>query len=237
MKRHIGLGIFVLLAAPLAAAEKEDVAAAAKQLADKENYSWKTTTESPQGGTSRFRAGPSEGKTEKGGYTTLKFTFGENTVEAVLKGDKGAIKTEEGWQSLAEAAEADGQNRARFFARMLQNQRTPAAQAADLASKTKELKKAEDAIAGELTEQGAKDLLTFRRRGGDDTAGPEISGAKGTVKFWIKDGVLTKYQHHVQGTVKFNDQEREVDRTTTVEIKDVGKTKVEVPDEAKTKSS
>jgi hypothetical protein len=237
MKRHIGLGVFVLLAAPALAAEKDDVTGAAKQLGDKENYSWKSASESPDGGGGRFRPGTVEGKTEKGGYTTLKMTFGDRTIEAVLKGDKGAVKGEDGWQSLAEASEGDGQNRGRFIARMLQNQRTPAAQAADLASKAKELKKADDAIAGDLTEDGAKEMLRFRRRGGDDAAGPEISGAKGSVKFWIKDGALTKYQYRVQGTVKFNDQEREVDRTTTVEIKDVGTTKVEVPDEAKTKSS
>ena len=238
MKLHIALGVLALLAAPIAAAEKEDVASAAKQLADKENYSWKQTTEVPEGGGgNRFRAGPVEGKTEKGGYTTLSYTFGDNTLEAVLKGDKGAIKTEDGWQSLEEAAQADGQNRGRFLARMLRGQRTPAQQAADLASKTKELKKADDAITGDLTEEGAKELLRFRRRGGDDANAPEISGAKGSVKFWIKDGALVKYQYHVQGTVRFNDQDRDVDRTTTIEIKDVGTTKVEVPAEAKTKSS
>src|SRR5688572_9183900 len=215
MKLHIALGVLALLAAPLAAAEKEDVASAAKQLGDKENYSWKQTTEVPEGdGGNRFRPGPVEGKTEKGGYTTLSYTFGENTLEAVLKGDKGAIKTEEGWQSLEEAAGEGQQNRGRFFARMLRTQRTPAQQAADLASKTKELKKADDAIAGDLTEDGAKELLTFRRRGGDNANAPEISGAKGSVKFWVKDGALTKYQYRVQGTVRFNDQDREVDRTT-----------------------
>jgi hypothetical protein len=238
MKLHMALGMLALMAAPVLAAEKEDVAIAAKQLADKENYSWRQTTEVPEGsGGNRFRPGPVEGKTEKGGYTTLSYTVGDNTVEAVVKGEKGAIKTEDGWQSLEEAAQEGQQGRGRFFARMLRNQRTPAQQAADLASKTKELKKADDAIAGDLTEEGAKELLRFRRRGGDDANAPEISGAKGSVKFWIKDGALVKYQYHVQGTVRFNDQDREVDRTTTVEIKDVGKTKVEVPAEAKTKAS
>ena len=53
------------------------------------------------------------------------------------------------------------------------------------------------------------------------------------MKFWIKDGRLVKYQYHVQGTVRFNDNDRYIDRTTTVEIKDVNATKVAVSDDAK----
>jgi hypothetical protein len=68
------------------------------------------------------------------------------------------------------------------------------------------------------------------RRGGD---GPAVSNAKGSVKFWIKDGDLVKYEFKVQGTIRFNETDVDIDRTTTVEIKDVGKTKVDVPEEAK----
>ena len=65
-----------------------------------------------------------------------------------------------------------------------------------------------------------------------------VTNAKGTAKFWTKDGQLAKYEYNVKGTVAGRDgQERDVDRTTTVEIKDVGSTKVEVPAEAKGKVS
>jgi hypothetical protein len=74
--------------------------------------------------------------------------------------------------------------------------------------------------------------LAFGGRGGGQNA-PEIAGAKGSVKFWIKDGLISKYEFNVQGKVTFGDQKREINRTTTVEIKDVGTTKVELPDEAK----
>ena len=85
-----------------------------------------------------------------------------------------------------------------------------------------------------MTDDGAKSLLTFRRRntGG---GGPTVTNPKGTITFWITDGKLTKYQYHVTGTVSFNGNDRDVDRTTTTEIKDVGTTKIEVPDEAKKK--
>jgi hypothetical protein len=162
----------------------------------------------------------------------IKMTFGDNTRQAVLKGDKGAVTDQEGaWQSLADLENSQG--RGRFMAMMVRNFKTPAAQAAELASGAKELAKDGDVYAGELTEDAAKSLLRFRR-GGD---GPAVSNAKGSVKLWVKDGQLAKYEFKVQGTVTFNNNDMEVDRTTSVEIKDVGATKVEVPAEAKSKVS
>ena len=237
MKKNILFGTMALLAGSLLAADsspKDDIKSAAKKLADKSNYSWKTTVESAGGG-GGGRPGPTEGKTEKDGATCLSITRGGNTIEVVLKGGKGAVKSPEGWQSLAEAAEGDQGNAGRFFARMLQNFKAPAAQAEDLASKAKELKKADDAYSGDLTEEGAKELLTFGGRPGGD--GPTVSGAKGSVKFWVKDGVLSKYEFKLQGKVTFNGNDRDVDRTSTVEIKDIGSTKVEVPEDAKKKLS
>jgi hypothetical protein len=238
MKRNVLLSALVLITGPLLAADSGNtVKDAARKLAEKGNYSWKTTIEAAGGGGGggRFRPGPTEGKTEKDGYTLLSMTRGDNTIEAVLKGSKGAIKTaNDGWKSLVDAtADAGGgqPNPARFIGRMLQNFKAPAAQAEDLADRAKELKSAEGAYSGDLTEEGAKSLLTFGRgRGGN---GPEISGAKGSVKFWIKDGVLSKIQLNVQGKVSFNGNDRDVDRTTTIEIKDVGTTTVTVPDDAK----
>lgn len=234
MKRNVLFGTLTLLAGSLLAADsspKDDITAAVRKLAAAGSYSWKSTIENAGGG---GFGGPTEGKTEKGGCTCLSMKRGDNTLEAVLKGDQGALKTQDSWQSLAEAG-AEQQGRGRFLARMLQNYKTPAVQAEDLATKTKELKQDGDAYAGDLTEAGAKSVLTFGGRGGGN--GPEVSNAKGSVKFWIKDGVLSKYQVKVQGTVSFNGNDRDVDRTTTVEIKDIGSTKVEVPDEAKKKLS
>ncbi|MGA2748112.1 MAG: hypothetical protein ABSG59_04980 [Verrucomicrobiota bacterium] len=211
---------------------KDDVTSAAQKLAATNNYSWTTTTESSQ-----FSPGPSHGKTEKGGFTYVDFSFNDNTIETVVKGDKGAIKTEDGWKSLEEALKDNGEggfNPLQFMARRMKDYKAPAAEAQDLAGKTKALAKTDESYSSDLTEDGAKDLLSFRgRRNGGE--GPAVSNAKGSVKFWIKDGVLTKYQYKVQGTVTFNGEDRDVDRTTTVEIKDVGTTKVTVPDEAKSK--
>jgi hypothetical protein len=239
MKRNLLSGLLALLAAPLLAADASpttEVKNAAVALGRQTNYSWKTTVEVPAN--ARFRPGPTEGRTEKGGYTLLTLSFGDNTSEAVLKGTNGAIKTpDNGWQSLAEAVKDDGgggPNPGMFLARMLQNFKVPSAQAADLAGQAKDLKKDTNGISGDLTEDGAKALLTFRPRGGGGE-GPAVSNAKGSVKFWLVDGKLARYQFQVQGTVSFNGNDRDVDRSTTVEIKDVNSTKIAVPDEAKKK--
>ncbi|HSY20055.1 MAG TPA: hypothetical protein VK815_17045 [Candidatus Acidoferrales bacterium] len=239
MKKSILSGIFVLMAGSLLAADstpKDDVKAAAKALAD--NYSWRTTTAAPTGGgggNARFRPGPTDGKTA-GGTTWLEMTRGTNVTDAVLTGGgKGAAKMQDGWQSLADLAADDGGggfNPRMFMARMLQNFKAPATQAGELADGTKALAKADDAIAGDLTEDGAKAQLTFGPPGGD---GPTISNAKGSVKFWVRDGKLAKYELHVSGSIDFNGNNRDVDRTTTVELKDIGTTKVEVPEDAKSK--
>ena len=233
MKKQIALIVLVSFAGSLFAADssaKDEVTSAAKKLGEKANYSWKTTVTVPEG--ARFRPGPTEGTTEKDGFMHVKVTFGNNTMEFVKKGDKAAFTNQDGeWQSLTEAEGEQG--RGRFIAGMVRSLKTPAVQAAEIAADAKELKKDGDAIAGDLTEEGTKNLMRFRRGG----EGPAISNAKGSAKFWIKEGALSKYEYKVSGKMDFNGNEIDLDRTTTVEVKDVGTTKVEVPEGAKKKLS
>ena len=221
--------MFMLMAGAVLAADsepKDEAIAAAKKLGD--NYSWKSDFDS-----GNF-SGSTEGKTDQG-LTSLSMTFGDNTTEAVLQGSKGAVKlADQDWQSLSELASSTEQGRGRFMVRRLQTFKGPAAELEDLVSKAKDLKKDGDVYSSELTEAGAKDLLTFRRRG-NNSNGP--TNAKGLLKIWTKDGMVSKYQVKLQGTVNFNGEDRDIDRTTTTEIKDVGTTKVTVPDAAKTKLS
>ena len=231
MKRNLLFGIVVMAAGSLLAAEsgsKEEVTAAAKKLGDKGNYSWKSTMEA-----GNFN-GSTDGKTDKDGLVSLSMTFGDNTTEAYVQGSKGAVKApDRDWESLSELANSTEPGPGRFLVRRLQNFKAPAAEAADLAAKAKELKKEGDVYSSDLTEAGAKELMTFGgRRGGN---APEPKNAKGSVKFWTKDGVLSKYELKVQGTVNFNGEDRDIDRTTTTEVKDVGTTKIEVPEAAKKK--
>ena len=225
MKRIILCNVLCLLASPLLAADsgpKDDVIAAARKLAEKASYTWKTTVVVPE--SAQFKPGPTDGKTEKDGFTYVTISFGDNLTEAAMKGDKAVVTNQDGDWQLASELEG-GEGRGRFLGRMVRNFKAPAAQAAELAGVTKELKKDGDVYSGELTEAGAKAQFRF------GTA----SGAKGSVKFWVKEGVLSKYEFKVAGKVDFNGNEVDVDRATTTEIKDVGTTKVNVPEAAKKK--
>ncbi len=224
---------------------KGDVQSAARKLADQSNYSW-TSTPSMGGGERRFQAGPTTGKTEKDGCTLLSMSMGQNTTEAVIKGEKVAVKTLDGWKGLDELRGAGGgqqqggqrqRDPAAFAARRLRNFKAPAAEALDLVEKAGELREEGGAYVGEMTEEGAKSLLSFggRGRGGDAARGPQVSGAKGTVKFWLRDGLLVKYEYSLQGKINFGGQDRDISRTTVVEIKDVATTKVDVPEDARKK--
>ena len=225
MKQILLCNVLCLLASPLLAADagpKDDVLAAAKKLAEKSNYAWKTIVVVPE--SAQFKPGPTDGKTEKGGFTYLTMSFGDNLTEAAMKGDKAVVTNQDGDWQLASELEG-GEGRGRFLGRMVRNFEAPAAQASELAGVTKELKKDGDIYSGDLTEEGAKAQFRF------GTA----SGAKGSIKFWVKDGVLFKYEFKVKGKVEFNGNEMDMDRSTTTEVKDVGTTKVNVPEAAKKK--
>ena len=232
MKKNLLLITIALFTGSLIAADsspKDVVAAAAKKLGDQTNYTWKTTVVVPED--AQFKPGPTDGKTQKEDFTHVKMTFFDNPVQIVVKGKKGAFTDQDGaWQSSTEAESAEGPGR--FMAMMVQNFQTPAEEAGELATFAKELKKEGDVYSSDLTEEGAKAKLIFRRGGGATVTNP-----KGSAKFWVKDGALTKYEFKVKGTVNWNGNDFENDRATTVEIKDVGTTKVEVPEEAKKKLS
>jgi hypothetical protein len=239
MKKNLLFGMIMLAAGSLIAADsspKDTVTSAAAALGGQANYSWHSTVASA-GGNRRFN-GPTDGKTEKDGYTWLSMVRGDSTNLAVFKGTNGAINTpDNGWQSFTEASADDGGggfNPRMFMVRMLQNFKTPDQQAATLAAQAAALKMDTNGISGDLTEDGAKAMLMFGRRGAG-TDGPTVSNAKGSVTFWVTDGKLVKYQFHVSGTVSFNGNDRDVDRTTTIAITDVGTTKIDVPDDAKKK--
>ncbi|MGA3283982.1 MAG: hypothetical protein ABSD57_05955 [Verrucomicrobiota bacterium] len=224
MKKNILFGALALLAGPLFAADsgpKDDVIAAAQKLAATASYSWKQTVVVPE--SAQFKPGPTEGKTEKGGATYVKMSFGDNITEIVMKGDKAAVTDPDGdWQSLTNL-ENDSEGPGRFLVGMVRNFRAPAAQATNLLAAVKELKKDGDVYSGDLTEAGAKAQFRFGT----------VTNPKGSAKFWLKDGLLSKYEYKVQGKVGFNGNEMDLDRDTTVEIKDVGATKVDMPDGAK----
>lgn len=215
-----------LVAGQLVAADsnaKDDVIAAAKKLGATPNYSWKQNVVVPED--AQFKPGPSEGKAEKGGVTYFTISFGDNTTKIFLKNGQSAISDPDGGWATAKELESDEGGPGRFLAPIARTFKAPAEHVEELAGAAKELKQEDGVISGDLTEAGAKAQFRIGT----------VTNPKGWVKFWLKDGHLVKYEFKLTGHVDYGGFEVDSDRDTTIEITDVGTTKIDVPAEAKKK--
>ena len=245
MKRNTLIAVTMFAASTLIAADPKDtVTAAAKKLVDGSNYSWKQTMDMGGGGGGFGGGGPqvSEGKTQNG-LTWTSRQMMDNTIESLAKGTNSIIKDQDGkWQTPEEmaAARGDGGGGGGFGGRRGGGMFgggvvLPATTAQEIAGLTTNLKEENGVISGDLTEAGAKAQLAFGRgrgrRGGGGTP-PEPTNAKGSVKFWVSNGVLIKYELKNSGTMSFGGNDVEINRTTTVEFNNVGNTKIDAPADA-----
>lgn len=222
------------------AAPVDDVKAAAKKLSDAPTYAWTQTTENAGGG-GGFGSGPTSGVSEKNGYTVITREGQNGATQTVRKGEQVVMQGREGqWMTRDEmmaqfgggqGGQGGGQRGGRGG--MFGGGVNPAEEIVALVDSAKDLKVADGVITGSLPEDTVAQRLSFGRMGGQ---APAPKNASGAVKIWLKDGSISKYQVNVKGTVAGRDgQERQVDRTTTTEIKDVGTAKVQVPEAAKKK--
>lgn len=243
----------------LAADPKDTVTAAAKKLADGGNYSWKQTVDAGEGGfgggVTQGKTAAGLTWTSTPGFA---FGGGDAPppTERLYKGTNSATKNQEGkWQTAEEIAAEQAANGGGGFGGFGGGfgggmfggaLALPTATVTDLMADVKGLKDDNGALVGDLTDDGAKgNLMPFGRgrrggRGGPPGGGgpggpgggftpPEATNAKGSVKFWIKDGVLTKYEMKNSGSMSMGGNDIDINRTTTVEFSNVGTTKVDAP--------
>lgn len=212
---------------------KDDLKNAAAKLKAAPNYSWTTTTEIEG---SNMEPIPVTGKAVKDGCALICQERDGNLTMAVRKGTQAIVKTDEGWQTAEElraAAQGGGGGRGTWMRGALLRARMPAEEAALIVDHSVQLKAADGVISGDLTEAGAKELLSFGRGGRQGAQMPEAKNAKGSVKVWLKDGQIAKMQVRVSGTFTGrNGEDRDMTRITTCEVKDIGSTKVDVPADA-----
>ena len=223
------IAVLVLSLLTAFADPKSELGDAIKKLSNQSGYSW-TYTPKVEGSESARRQSPLTGKSEKDGYTLLSGQAGDVSYEIALKGEKMIVNYTGDWLSTAEIGE---NNR---IVQRLRALKTPVAEAEGLSGKLSSLKKdADGAYLGDMEGAAAKELFALLGR-----RAAEAQEAKGTVKFWVKDGSLAKYELVVRGTIKVGGEEKrdvDISQTITVEIKEVGSTKVSLPDDAKKKLS
>jgi hypothetical protein len=239
----VAVALVLAAGAGVRAADVDDAQAAAKKLADAANYSWSSAVTGGRG-----NQDPVEYKTEKDGFTTFTFTgFQGDTTDVVLKGGKGVAKMADGWKTQAElqkaADDAGGFSPEMMVLSRITSFATPAAQAKTLLEKAQNVKKTGDTFSGDVAQAAAVELMSMGRGGRGGAPGgaaggapaPTVANAKGTIKITVTDGAMSKMEIHLTGTRSRNGTDTPVDQTTTITIKDVGKTKVTAPDDAKKK--
>ncbi|MBM3847635.1 MAG: hypothetical protein FJ405_15285 [Verrucomicrobia bacterium] len=206
---------------------KQELIDGIRKLEQASGYSWSyvpKVTGSESAGRSQA---PFSGKTDKDGYALIQGKSGDTEVELATKGEKLVVNYNGGWISTAEIGEQNSTvKRLRLIKR-------PSEEARLLADKALGLKKGTDgAITTDLDGAWAKEIFSLLGRRA--AAAPS---AQGLARFFLKDGVLHKYEFTVRGKIRSRDDTQEVDliNTITVEIKDVGNTTLEIPEEAKQK--
>jgi len=230
----MALGAVAVLGDVFAGEPKDDIRAAARSLAGKANYTWTSETEGLP-----FPMSPLEGKTEKDGFAIVSQDMNGDRLTAVLKGTNGAVKLAAGWKTAAELPEPGfgGGGPPDFSAMMgrrLLGAKVPAHELVDLVDKVKEVKLVKGRLEGDLTEEGALALMPFGR-GRPGAGGPGAPKIKATLRVWLKDGELQRYELATDMTMQTPMGEMNMSPTTTVRVKEVGTTKVEAPAEAKQK--
>jgi hypothetical protein len=231
------VGMVVWAVAATAADPKDQIAGAIKALGEQDNYSWTTKIELEN---ASFTPGLMRGKTVKDGWTCLSQEIEGETTEAFLKAGKGVVKTSEGWKTEDElpTPTPGSFDRAAMVGRWLLNSRTPFEMLKLVRDKFGECKTGDEGtVVGELNEEGLKELATIGRRPRSGGAAPPApKSGKANVKFWLKNGVPTKFVVTLHATFSRPDgQDREVGWTSTFELKEVGSTKVEAPEDVKKK--
>ena len=183
MKHPLFLSLALLTAAALYAADsspKDEITAAAKKLDSQTNYSWKATVVVPD--SAPFKPGPTEGKTEKDGFTYVEISFGDNITEAVKKGDKAVVTVEGEWKLASELENDEGFGR--FIGSLAKNMKTPAAQVLEAIPQTREWKKEGDVYSAEFTPDGVNKQYRFG----------EPQHPKGAIKVCVKDGIVSNME-------------------------------------------
>lgn len=213
-----------------------ELTAATEKLVSSKSYAWTQTTSFANMGDRT-----TTGKKGSGGYLLVNIPGRDEEIQVLARKGKAALKGDDGWTvANAEAGGGGGgggggQGRGNFVARMARNLREPVVEAKELVAKVSGLKSENGTYSGTLSEEAAKELMTFgggRRGGGGGFTPPPITGAGGTIKFTVANGVLTGYEFTLTGKMEFNGEEREMNRTTKVQFTGLGSTSFEIPEAA-----
>jgi len=236
----------VAAALVLGRAADEDLDKAAAKAAEMANYSCTITVkmEGGGGGGGGGQGGAQPVEMNIKADAPIHLKSGE--IEAYRKGEVLAAKEGETWKRVerperGQGGGGEGRDRKAMALQRLRGARAPHEVLKELKSAAFKEVKREDTegsrvFSGDLTDEALKALRPAGRRGGGGGGGGDRPQPKstGTAKIWVNsDGVVTKYEVHIETTSKNREDEDVTTKfTSTVELKDVGTTKYDVPEEA-----
>jgi hypothetical protein len=169
-----------------------------------------------------------EGKARSDG---LIWTSQDN-LEKFTKGQKRAVKEQAGKWEDPEGRFPASVIRAGPYGPVT----PPVWQLTNILDKVQNLKKSDGCYVGDLQPEDAKTMVIYGGvRGGGDGVGSRSASpvSAAAVSLWVEDGALSKYSTRVTLQFTFNGSPIENTQITTVEIKDVGTTKMDAPGEVK----
>jgi hypothetical protein len=232
LPRLLIISFAVLLSIKLSALRKSEAA-----VAPVGNHSWtEVVTDSTKASPLKI-----EGREDPNGLTAVSIVLTNRTIEGYLLGNKAYVTcAQKNWKT--EPLLANGESPGALMSRLIRTV-TPPAQEIDLMLNSGEkLKKNGDVISGDLPDSLAKKLFedSEKRSRKEEAADrksvrKEAKATHGNVTLWIKDNLVTKYEVRLIGKIDVDGKETEVIRTRTIEIKDIGTTKIDVPQKARQK--
>jgi hypothetical protein len=189
------------------------------------NYSWTVTTELPG---APFQVAPRSGSADTNGVVVLQSEGGRHRL--VSQGEVRFLKVGKDWQSVksvgAVPAPAD---------RDLWNARTPLAEWQGWSRQLTDLKRESDGslvgiLDAELVRAALTNALAGRTPGGHS---PGIDAKPGQVQVWLEDGLPQRYRVTLPARISLPFGSRHVEWVSTTELKDLGRTRVELPPEVR----
>jgi len=210
------------------------VVEAADRLQDGTSYSWSTKTEligAPVDSTTVY------GKSGTNGFALLEIRREKVSYLVFKLGNQGMVKTASGWKAEAELAGLSGT--ALNTALILLKSESPTEEFSHLLKEVSGLKSEPDgSYSGQLPVGTVLRLFnSVPPPAGGSAKMPEVRNPNGTLRIWLQNGFLHKYVLELNGNISLSFFSHEVQRVSTVEIKDVGTTQFEIPSEAKAKLS
>jgi len=216
---------------------------AARKLGEQSSYTWTSTTRKLVDGKDAApdKVAPiSEGRIEKAGATYLILAKGTpKSVEVAIRESKVAVKTPDGWKSLNDFAPADPASNKKpdklaVLAKSYERFTSPSSEVVSLVEGMKEMKGEGDGLySGQATEDARKAYLVRTAKPG--AAPKELMEPKLTLRCWVKDGMLVKYEVALESKKLKKDVVTVNATVTTVELREIGSTKAELPEEARKK--